>query len=67
MHDWKPDVVLMDIYLPDGNGLEVCRKIHPSCPSVRILFFSAFCDQATVQASVAGGASGYLRKTAAFN
>lgn len=67
VHDWNPDVVLMDIYLSDGNGFEVCRKIRASCPSVRILFFSGVCDRATVQAAIEGGASGYIKKNAALS
>jgi two-component system, NarL family, response regulator DevR len=67
MHDWNPDVVLMDTYLLDGSGLDVCREIHVSCPSARTLFFSAFCDVATMKAAIGGGAFGYLQKSATIN
>jgi two-component system, NarL family, response regulator DevR len=67
IHDWKPDVVLLDTYLLDGSGLDVCRAIQASCPSVRTLFFSAFCDMATVKAAIGGGALGYLEKSATIS
>jgi len=61
---WKPDVVLMDIFLRDGNSLDICREIHAACPSTHILFFSAFCDQTVVQDAIQAGASGFIDKTA---
>jgi two-component system, NarL family, response regulator DevR len=67
MPEWKPDVALMDIYLNDGSGLEVSRKISTACPSTRVLFFSAFCDETILLAAVGGGGAGYLQKTAPVN
>jgi DNA-binding NarL/FixJ family response regulator len=61
--DWKPDVVLMDIFLGDGNGFNICRKVREACPHARFLFFSAFCDQTVIQGAIRAGASGFLDKT----
>jgi DNA-binding NarL/FixJ family response regulator len=58
----QPDVVLMDVCLSDGNGVDACRAIRDSCPATRVLFLSAFEDDEAVLAAVVGGASGYLLK-----
>ncbi|WP_447972734.1 response regulator transcription factor [Nitrospira sp. Kam-Ns4a] len=58
----KPDVVLMDICLPDGSGVEACREIRAACPATRILFLSSFLDdEAAIETARAGG-DGYLLK-----
>lgn len=61
-----PDVVLLDLKLPDGSGLDVCKQILrlPGAPAVLIL--STFADAALVQAALDAGAAGYLPKTASF-
>jgi two-component system, NarL family, response regulator DevR len=59
----KPDVILMDVRLPDGSGAEVCRAIRTVCTQTRILFFTSFNDETAVLAAVFGGAQGYLLKT----
>jgi two-component system response regulator DevR len=58
----RPDVVLMDVRLPDGSGVEACREIRSSCPDVRVLYLTSFADDAAVLAAVFGGADGYLVK-----
>ena len=58
----QPDVVLMDVRLSDGNGVDACRAIRDSCPGTRVLFLSAYEDDEAVLAAVVGGASGYLLK-----
>lgn len=58
----KPDVVLMDVRLPDGNGAEACREVRAACPTTRVLFLTSFGDEAAVLAAVFGGAHGYLLK-----
>lgn len=64
IREWNPDVVLLDIYLPDGDGIDLCREIRAVCPNSHVLMLSAVCNESTLQASVAGGAIGYLHKTA---
>ena len=58
----KPDVVLMDVRLPDGSGVEACRAIRDCCPASRVLFLSSYQDDEAVFAAIAGGAAGYLLK-----
>jgi two-component system response regulator DevR len=58
----KPDVVLMDVRLPDGSGVAACREILASCPGTRVLFLSSYADDDSVLAAVVAGAQGYLLK-----
>jgi two-component system, NarL family, response regulator DevR len=58
----QPDVVLMDVRLPGGNGADACRAIRDSCPATRVLFLSSYQDDEAVLAAIIGGASGYLLK-----
>lgn len=58
----KPDVVLMDVRLPDGSGVEACREIRAACPATRVLYLTSFEDEETALATVFSGANGYLLK-----
>ena len=58
----KPDVVLMDVRLSGGSGVDACRVIRDSCPATRVLFLSSYEDDEAVLAAVFGRASGYLLK-----
>jgi two-component system, NarL family, response regulator DevR len=58
----QPDVVLMDVRLPGGSGVDACRTIRDSCPSTRVLFLTSYQDDEGVLAAIVGGASGYLLK-----
>ena len=58
----QPDVVLMDVRLSGGSGVDACRAIRSSCPDTRVLFLSSYEDNEAVLAAVVGGASGYLLK-----
>jgi two-component system response regulator DevR len=58
----KPDVVLMDLRLPDGSGVEACREIRVVCPDTRVLFLTSFGDEDAVLSTTFAGASGYLLK-----
>lgn len=57
-----PDVVLMDIRLPDGDGIEACRAIRDTVPQCRVVMLIAYADDEALIASVLAGASGYLLK-----
>lgn len=57
-----PDLVLMDVRLPDGTGFDACRQIRALLPQTRILFLTSFADQQTVAHSIEAGADGYLLK-----
>jgi DNA-binding NarL/FixJ family response regulator len=58
----QPDVVLMDVRLSGGSGVDACRAIRDSCPATRVLFLTSYQDDEAVLAAVLGGASGYLLK-----
>ena len=58
----KPDVVLMDVRMPNGGGMEACRAIRDTCPNTRVLFLSSYEDDEALRAALVGGASGYLEK-----
>jgi DNA-binding NarL/FixJ family response regulator len=57
-----PDVVLMDLRLPDGSGIEACRDIRAERPATRVLFLSSYADEDAAVGAVLAGASGYLLK-----
>ena len=57
-----PTVVLMDMRLPDGTGVEACREILAEHPQTRILFLTSYDDEEAMLAAVFSGASGYLLK-----
>ncbi len=58
----RPDVVLLDIRLPDGSGVEVAREILSACPDTRVLFLTSFADDHTVLEAILSGAQGYVLK-----
>src|SRR5512141_2207026 len=57
-----PDVVLLDVRLPDGTGVEACREIRSACPRARVLMLTSYADDDAVVASVLAGAAGYILK-----
>jgi len=59
----KPDIVLMDVRLPDGSGVEACRAILASHPTTRIIFLTSYADDESALAAVLAGAQGYVLKT----
>ncbi len=62
--DTEPDVVLMDVRLPDGSGVEACREIRSAQPATRVLMLTSFADDDAVFSAILAGASGYLLKQA---
>ena len=57
-----PDVVLLDVRLPDRNGIDVCRELKSQPKAPRILFLTSFADNALVLAAMQAGGDGYLLK-----
>jgi DNA-binding NarL/FixJ family response regulator len=60
-----PDVVLLDISMPNLNGLEAARRIHATMPECKIIFVTVHSDTAYVAEAFRAGASGYLLKRSA--
>ena len=58
----KPDVVLLDIRLPDGSGIDACRQILRGAPDTRVLIVTSVVDDAVVDDAIRAGAHGYLLK-----
>jgi two-component system, NarL family, response regulator DevR len=58
----RPDVTVVDMRLPDGDGAEVCRRLRERVPGLRCLVLTSYPDEEAVAAAVAAGASGYLLK-----
>src|SRR6266700_5730157 len=60
----KPDVVFMDLNLPDKNGIDLCREVKDKYPAIYILGLSTFNQQSYIEKMLANGASGYVLKNA---
>jgi DNA-binding NarL/FixJ family response regulator len=58
----RPDIVLMDVRLPDGSGVEACRDILAKYPATQVVFLTSFTDDESVLAAVLAGAQGYILK-----
>lgn len=58
----KPDVVLMDIRLPDGTGFDACRKLLEHLPATRVIFLTSVVDDKLVDQAIHSGGVGYLLK-----
>jgi two-component system response regulator DevR len=58
----RPDLVLMDLRLPDGTGLDACRDILSANPRTRVLFLTSHSDEEAVTSTILAGAAGYLLK-----
>ncbi len=60
----QPDLILLDLLLPDLTGIEVCEQIIKSHPDIAIIILTAFIDRSRVDACLRAGARGYLLKDA---
>jgi two-component system, NarL family, response regulator LiaR len=58
----SPDVVLLDLVMPDGDGIGAIRSLLEVAPGVRVLVLTSFADDAQIFAAMAAGAAGYLLK-----
>jgi len=58
----RPDVAVLDVRLPDGNGIDLCRDILSLYPEMRCLILTAYDDDRALAAAVVAGASGYVLK-----
>ena len=58
----RPDVAVLDVRLPDGDGVSVCREVRSRAPGVACLMFTAFTDDQVLLDSILAGAAGYVLK-----
>src|SRR6266516_3603251 len=58
----RPDVVLMDVRLADGSGIEATREIRARRPQTQVLMLTSYADDEALFASIMAGASGYVLK-----
>lgn len=58
----EPDVVVMDLRLPDGSGVEACREIRSAHPKTNVLILTSFADEDALFSAVLAGVSGYVLK-----
>jgi DNA-binding NarL/FixJ family response regulator len=59
---FEPDLVIMDVRLPDGSGIEACREIRAEFPGTRVVILTSYPDEEAVLSAIIAGASGYLLK-----
>lgn len=58
----EPDVVVLDVRLPDGSGVEACRDIKSRFPDVKVLMLTSFADEEALISAILAGAAGYVLK-----
>ena len=59
---FEPDIVVMDVRLPDGSGVEACREIREARPETKVIVLTSYADDDAVFASILAGASAYVLK-----
>src|SRR5512143_1919612 len=59
---FQPDIVVMDVRLPDGSGIEACREIRAERAATRVVMLTSYPDEEAVLSAIVAGASGYLLK-----
>lgn len=62
LKDNQPRVILLDIQMPDINGIDICKQVHRLYPQVKMVAFSSFDDTHYIKQIIRSGASGYLLK-----
>ena len=67
VQDLAPDVVIMDISMPDLNGIDATRQILAASPATRVIALSMYSDRRYVEGMLSAGVSGYLVKSCAFD
>lgn len=62
LENHKPDIILMDISLPDTSGIELTRMLTDRFPQIKVLILSMYSDESFINQSIKAGAKGYLHK-----
>ena len=58
----RPDIILMDVRLPDQSGISACQRIRSLWPEIQVLILTSFADEALVLEAINAGAAGYVLK-----
>jgi two-component system response regulator DevR len=58
----QPDVAVLDVRLPDGDGVQVCREVRAAAPEIKCLMLTSFADDEALFEAIMAGASGYVLK-----
>lgn len=58
----RPDVAILDVRLPDGSGVEVCREVRSTSPDIACVMLTSYADDEALIASIMAGAAGYVLK-----
>ena len=58
----RPDLVLLDVRLPDGNGVELCRELRSRLPELNVLMLTSYTDEEAMLNAILAGAGGYVIK-----
>ena len=58
----QPDVAILDVRLPDGSGIEVCRDVRSQLPEVSCIMLTSYTDDEALLGAIVAGASGYVLK-----
>ncbi|HJM88668.1 MAG TPA: response regulator transcription factor [Dehalococcoidia bacterium] len=58
----QPDIVIMDLRLPDGSGVEACRDIRSQAPDIKVIILTSYADEDALFAAIMAGAAGYVLK-----
>jgi len=61
-HTWHPDVVVVDLMLPDSDGIDACRRLKAALPAIGIVMLTAMDDADVRQAALAAGAADFVAK-----
>lgn len=64
LQESQPDVILLDIQLPEMSGVDICKQLHREYPQIKVVAFSSFDDTHYIKQIIRNGASGYLLKNA---
>jgi DNA-binding NarL/FixJ family response regulator len=64
LQERQPAVILLDIQLPEMNGIDICKQLHRQYPQIKVVAFSSFDDTHYIKQIIRNGASGYLLKNA---
>ncbi|MEX2588475.1 MAG: response regulator transcription factor [Actinomycetota bacterium] len=59
---FQPQVVVMDVRMPDGSGIDACRELRSQSPNSRVIMLTGYSDDAALFSSIMAGAAGYLLK-----